>query len=295
MVRQIVHVAACPVGCSANRAVTPVRRPPLTVGAMKRVLFILLSAIFLTSCGISNKTVFEGPPNSEAEAEYRQAVKTLEDGAYEESVRHFHDIKLKYPYATRWATLCDLRIADAYRYSGDYAQAAVAYQSFVRTYPAHADIPYASYQAANSYYELMPSDIFILPDPWQRDSKSTVQAQTAFQVFLARYPDDENAPKAREQLAEVRRRLAERELYIAEYNFKNEAYRGAVARLDGLVRTYPDFEKAPKAHILLAHSFLKLHDPVSAKAALLKLIEQYPEAPEVADAKSWIERNKEVP
>lgn len=261
---------------------------------MKR-LFVLLFVLFIAGCGTSHKTVFEGEPKSEAEAAYRSAVKTLESGSYEDSIKAFHSIKLKYPYATRWATLCDLRIADAYRESGEYSQAAVSYQAFIRTYPAHADIAYATYQAANCYYEMMPSDVFILPDPWQRDRKSTSQAETAFHIFLKRYPNDENAPKAQEQYEEVRRRLANHELYVAEYNFKNKAYQGAVNRLVGLLDTYPEAQNIPKAHILLAHSYLRLKDPVSAKQVLARLIETYPDSDQANNAREWIARNPNVP
>ncbi|MBO4349839.1 MAG: outer membrane protein assembly factor BamD [Proteobacteria bacterium] len=261
---------------------------------MKRIVILIL-AFMLFGCGTAQKTVFQGEPKSEAEAAYRGAVKTLESGSYEDSIKEFHAIKLKYPYATRWATLCDLRIADAYRESGDYAQAAVTYQSFVRTYPAHSEVAYATYQAANCYYELMPSDFFILPDPWQRDRKTTIQAETALSSFLRRYPDDPNVPKAREQYDEVRRRLANHELFVAEYNFKNEAYAGAVNRLEGLIEKYPDVEVTPKAHILLAHSYLKMKDPISAKRVLAQLTEQFPESDYAADARDWMARNPDVP
>lgn len=259
-----------------------------------RVFLAICLAVCFASCGASRKTIFEGEPKSEAEAAYRDAVRTLESGSYDESVKEFHAIKLKFPYATRWITLCDLRIGDAYRDAGDYAQAAVTYQAFIRTYPSHSDIAYASYQAANCYYELMPSDVFILPDPWQRDRKSTAQAETALAAFLRRFPNDENAPTAKLQLDEVRRRLANHELYVAEYNFKNEAYSGAVNRLLDLVKTYPDAEIAPKAHILLAHSYLKLKDPVQAKKILLQLVEKYPSSSYASDAKAWIAKNSDV-
>ncbi|MBQ9817235.1 MAG: outer membrane protein assembly factor BamD [Proteobacteria bacterium] len=261
---------------------------------MKRII-ALLFVLLLCGCGTSHKTVFQGEPKSEAEAAYRAAVKTLESGSYEDSIKAFHAIKLKYPYATRWATLCDLRIADAYRESGEYSQAAVSYQAFIRTYPAHSDIAYATYQAANCYYEMMPSDFFILPDPWQRDRKSTSQAETALHLFLKRYPTDENAPKAQEQYEEVRRRLASHELYVAEYNFKHKAYQGTVNRLVGLLDTYPESAVVPKAHILLAHSYLKLKDPVSAKQVLTRLVEKYPDTEQAKDARDWIAKNTEVP
>lgn len=262
---------------------------------MKRILIFLLFLLILPGCATTKKTVFEGEPKSEAEMAYRAAVRTLENGANEDAIKEFHAIKLKYPYATRWATLCDLRIADAYRASSEYSQAAVSYQTFIRTYPAHPEIPYAMYSAADCYYEMMPSDMFLLPDPWQRDRKSTAQAETALSIFIKRYPDDENTPKAKEQYAEVRRRLSNHELYVAEYDFKHKAYRGAVNRLEGLIKSYPESAVVPKAHILLAHSYIELKDPVSAKRTLEKLIETYPDDEYSSDARAWISRNPDVP
>ena len=265
---------------------------------MKRHLFyIILTAfiVLLTACGTTQKTVFTGEPNSEAEAAYRRAVQQMEGGSYDDAVKSFHAIKLKYPYATRWATLCDLRIADAFRYNGEYAQAAASYQAFIRTYPAHSDIAYAMYQAANCYYEMMPSSFFILPDPWQRDRATTQQARSAFELYLKRFPNDENASTAREQHAEVLRRLSNHELYVAEYNFKHKAYQGSVNRLVDLIAAYPNAEITPKAHILLAHSYIKLNDPVAAKRTLNQLIEKYPDSEYIEEARRWLAANPEVP
>ena len=263
----------------------------------KHLLYILLTALIalMAACGTAQKTVFTGEPKSEAEAAYRKAVKKMEGGSYDDAVKSFHAIKLKYPYATRWATLCDLRIADSFRYNGEYAQAAASYQAFIRTYPAHAEIAYAMYQAANCYYEMMPSNFFILPDPWQRDRTTTHQAQSAFESYLRRFPNDENVPKAREQYAEVVRRLSNHELYVAEYNFKHKAYQGSVNRLVDLIAAYPNEEITPKAHILLAHSYLRLNDPVSAKKTLNQLIEKYPDSEYIEEARRWIAANPEVP
>lgn len=261
---------------------------------IKRLL-ILLSLVFITGCSTSQRTVFEGDPKSEAERDYRAAVETLEGGATEDAIKLFNAIKLNYPYATRWSTLADLRIADAYRNSGDHATAAVSYQEFLRTYPAHAEVPYAAYQAANCYYELMPANYFFLPDPWQRDRKSTQQAQTALATFIAKYPDDVNIPKAKEQYREVRRRLANHEVDVAEFYFKKEAYNGVVARLEQAIKTFPDTDVIPSAHILLAHSYLMLKDPINAKRVLNDLVANYPNSDSAKDASAWIAAHPEVP
>ncbi len=264
---------------------------------MKFKTFLLSLLLMITVCGCSSmpKTVFVGEPNSEAELEYREAVRRLEGGANEDAIRAFNNIKLNFPYATRWTTLADLRIADAYRNAGDYATAAVSYNEFVRTYPAHADVPYAAYEAANCYYELMPADYFFLPDPWQRDRTSTKQAQTALSAFIARYPEDKNIDKAKEQYKEVRRRLANHEIDVAEFYFKRESYNGVAARLEQAIKTYPDTEVMPSAHILLAHSYLKLKDPVSAKRVLNQLVTNYPDSDSARDAAAWIAAHPEVP
>jgi len=264
---------------------------------MKSIIkLILLSVLLLvTGCGTTQKTVFQGEPKSDAERDYRLAVATLEGGSNEDAIKAFNALKLKYPYATRWSTLADLRIADAYRNTSDYATAAVSYQDFMRTYPAHSEVPYAAYQAANCYYELMPSDIFILPDPWQRDRKTTKQAETALASFIKKFPDNENIPRAKEQYLETRRRLANHEVYVAEFYFKRKAYKGVVARLEDLLKTYPDIEVVESAHILLAHAYIELKDPVSAKRVLNKLIVDYPQSEWATDATNWITAHPEVP
>lgn len=254
-------------------------------------------ALFLlvTGCGTTQKTVFVGEPKSDAERDYRKAVETLEGGSNEDAIKAFNAIKLKYPYATRWSTLADLRIADAYRNTSDYATAAVSYQDFIRTYPAHTDVPYAAYQAANCYFELMPADYFFLPDPWQRDRKTTKQAERALATFIKTYPDNENTPKAKEQYHEVRRRLANHEIDVAEFYFKKKAYSGVIKRLEGVIADYPDIEDVESAHILLAHSYLQQKDPVSAKRVLNQLVTNYPDSKWSKDATQWINAHPEVP
>ena len=255
----------------------------------------MLVFLLMCGCGTTQKTVFTGQPKSEAERDYRLAVQTLESGSSEDAIKAFNVLKLAYPYATRWTTLADLRIADAYRNTGDYATAAVSYQDFIRTYPTHSEVPYAAYEAANCYYELMPSDLFFLPDPWQRDRKTTHQAATALANFIRKFPDHEKIPVAKEQFREVRTRLVNHEIYVAEYYFKQEAYLGVVNRLEKAIEEYPEIEAIESAHILLAHSYLKLNDPVSAKRILQRLISKYPDSKWTKDAQSWIGSHPEVP
>lgn len=263
---------------------------------MLRVLGVMLVCILsVVSCSSSQRTVFEGAAKSEAEAAYRDAVGELESGSYEEAIKQFGELKLKFPYATRWSTMADLKIADAYRESGEYSVAAVSYQDFVRTYPTHAEVPYALYQVANCYYEQMPSDLFFLPDPWQRERKSTQQAEVGFKVFLSRYPEDKNVPDAQEKLKEVQYRLANYELYVAEYNFKHESYEGVILRTQNLSKLYPESELIPQALVLQAHAFLKLNDPVRAKRDLQRVVAEYKDSEYAQEAQGWLSRNAAVP
>ncbi|MFA5624621.1 MAG: outer membrane protein assembly factor BamD [Bradymonadales bacterium] len=257
--------------------------------------FTLLCLLLLASCSSTQRTVFEGQPKSEAEAAYREAVGILESGSYEDAIRKFSDLKLKYPYATRWSTMSDLRIADAHRESGEYSVAAVSYQDFVRTYPTHSEVPYAMFQAANCYYEQMPSNLFFLPDPWQRERKSTKQAETAYKVFLNRHPDDKNAEEAQKKLDEVQRRLANYELYVAEYNFKHKSYEGTILRTQSIEKLYPQSSLVPRALTLQAHAFLKLKDPIRAKRDLQRVASDYKDSDYAKEARAWLARNSQVP
>lgn len=258
---------------------------------LMKPLFLILFLMF-TACGPSIEvTVWEGPPTSEAESAYRDALDTMEAGHFIESTRLFNQLRLKYPYSSKWTTLAELRLADSLFYQRRYTTAAESYRQFVKAHPTHVELPYAYYQVALCYYEQMPSDFFILPDPWQRDLGSTQQAEAALVRFINKYRDSKHVDDAREKLIEVRQRLAGHELYVAEFHLEREHAHGAMNRLLELVERYPDTDVHDDGLFLLAHSFLLQNDVEHGAAALARLLVDHPESEYAEDARDWLTEN----
>ncbi|MDX9721877.1 MAG: outer membrane protein assembly factor BamD [Myxococcota bacterium] len=255
---------------------------------MRSILFCL--ALLLVGCGSGNKTVWDGPPASEAEAAYRKALNAFESGQYIDAMTQFNELRLKYPYSSRWTTLAELRQADVLADQGRHAAAAVSYQEFINAHPTHEDVAYAQYQIGICSYKEMPMDVFFLPAPHQRELATTRQAESAFKRLLAKFPDYENAEEARAKLAEVRERLATYELYVAEFNFKKAAYYGTVKRTETLLQSYPDSSQADDALLLQAHAYIKLEDVDMAIASLQRLLADYPDSEFVPEAQSWLDQ-----
>lgn len=262
---------------------------------MTRILIKLLALLFvaglLTGCAGGPKTVWDGPPQSEAEAAYRDALSLKESGQYIESSKRFNALRLKYPFSSRWTTLAELRLADILLEQSRYTAAAEAYRQFVQAHPTHEEVPYAEYKVGEAYYEQMPSDIFILPDPWQRELNSARMAELSLARFLERHPDSEYAEDATEKLSEVRERLAQHQLYVAEFYIKRESPHGAMNRLLILVNQYPDSSVAGDALFLLAQAYAWQKDITAAASALTRLLESYGDNDYAQEAQEWLEAN----
>lgn len=255
---------------------------------LRAVLLCVLCAL-LMACGSGRyKTQWDGPPKSEAEAAYREGVEMTDSGQYIDATQKFNYVRLKFPYSSRWTTLSELRLADLSFEQSRYLQAAELYAQFVKAHPTHEEVPYALLRAGDCFYEQMPSDIFLLPDPWQRDLNSTRQAADAYQRFLLKYPDHEFSGKARERILEVRERLARHELFVAEFYMKREQPIGALNRLLVLVERYPDVPSMDKGLFLLAHSYIIIGDIEAAARALQRLAQDLPNSPLTPDARDWL-------
>jgi outer membrane protein assembly factor BamD len=83
-------------------------------------------------------------------------------------------------------------------------------------HPKHPKVAYAMFRIGLSYFNDLPSTV-------ARDLTDASKAQDAFNEFLRRFPTDPNAADARKDLADCRKELAEKELYIANFYFTTTA------------------------------------------------------------------------
>jgi len=198
-------------------------------------ILLALAVLHVGHFGCAGKPIEEQDP---AEI-YKAAEEDVASDHYLLAVDKYRLIKNKYPYS-KYALDAQLRLADVYFMQESYTEAALAYESFRDLHPKHEKVAYAMFRAGESYYK----DI---PEPLARDLTPANKAIDAFNDFIHRFPADPNAEKAKTELGDCRRLLAEKELYIANFYYNRNFFDSAKGRFKKVIELYPETTAAKES------------------------------------------------
>lgn len=264
---------------------------------MKLFLTVCLLAVALASSCKSFETNLQDTAveyGDTAKKNFDEGEKAMADGRWAEAVKFFEHTKNKYPYS-KFAVLAELRIADAHFAREKWIESADAYRIFVRFHPRHEKVPYATYRVALAYSKEIDQDVWFFPTAIEKDQSAARDAIKAFDEFLARFPDDENAAEAKKLRTEARARLAETDLYAANFYVDRQKWQGAVWRYQRVADEFGDTPKAPYALLRAARiADEKLEDEARAKALYEQLVREHPTSAEAEDARAALAK-KPVP
>jgi outer membrane protein assembly factor BamD len=252
---------------------------------MKLRALLLAPVLFLAACAVGGG--LHGHPQT-VEGLYKVACDDMESGLYPEALKEFAEIKVKFPYS-RFAALSDLRTADTHFKRGKFIEAVDAYRNFLRFHPNHEDAGYALFRIGESYYEQIPGDWWFLPPGAEKDQGSTRQAIVAYEDLLSRYGQGTMSDEARGHLDACRRKLADHEMYVARFYFKNEHWAGAAARASVVLREYSGLGLDPDALWIVGRSNVGLGDKVAATDALERLVKEFPTYKTADEAKAFLQ------
>jgi len=149
-------------------------------------------------------------------------------------------------------------------------EAEVAFDDFLRLYPADPKVPDALLMKGDllSRQALSPG----------RDQGKTREAIKTYTLFLER---ETGTPRAREvsaKILELRNRLALHEATVVQHYLTRKKYESAEARARWAVATYPDVPVAPTLLALLVQALEKQGKKDDAGIARKTLAENYPDA-----------------
>ena len=199
------------------------------------VCLALLATVGSSLWGCSGKKIDDADPG----ALYKMAEDDIANDQYLLALEKLKLVRNKFPYSN-FATQAQLRIADVYYLQDSYVESAAAYESFNDLHPKHEKVPYAMFRAAESYFNDIPS-------PIARDLTPAKKAEDAYNEFLKRFPGDPQAGTARAHLEQARTVLAEKELYIANFYYKQDQFESAKRRYEKLLTVYPETKHAKEA------------------------------------------------
>lgn len=179
-----------------------------------RILNLFLISLVCFSCAT------EKPKGkTEAEVLYKEAKLLMEDERYLMATEKLNFLKNQYPYSF-YATPAELLQADILFLQENFVDSAVAYILFKDFHPKHEKIAYVVFKIAESYYNQ-------LPDTYDRDLESAVEAIKYYKELIQKYPLSKHIADAKIKIGKAEAMLRDKEQYIADFYFKTELYSAA--------------------------------------------------------------------
>jgi len=216
----------------------------------------------------------DATPTDPVEKLYNIAVEDMEDGLFPEAIKGFTEIRTKHPY-TSWARLALLRIADTNSERGKFSEAVDGYRNFLKYYPKHDQAPFARLQIGNAYFEQIPGDWWFLPPTAEKDQANIRRAIDAYREMTASHPDSEESKIAQERIKECRHKLAAHELYVAQFYFERDKFKGTIRRTNYLLAHYPNLGLDTQALLLGAKAHIAQDESSKAREKLSRLVEEF--------------------
>lgn len=199
---------------------------------MKNYLLIptIVAAILLTSgCALFER----GPrPLEDTPWELAQAgTSALEEERFRQAIRYFSELKDRYPFSPH-TPVAEVALGDAYFKSGNYTAAVNAYREFLEMNPRHELVPYALFRTGLANYSKFRTV--------DRPQTHMVDALEYFHRVRESFPDSEYAQFAEHYIVESRKRMAEHELFVADFYWRTNRYGAAWQRYRYVVENFED-------------------------------------------------------
>ena len=199
---------------------------------VRTVLAASMLVLLLSGCSTIDSILGRGAEEEVDAGELMiQGNEDLSKGRYKDAVNAFQKIKDRFPYS-RHAVSAELKMADALYLQEEYELALTAYDEFEKLHPKNKDMAYVIYQKGMCNFSQIKSK--------DREQVHTFKAKEEFERLIKRFPRDEYANKARKNLRECLIYLAEYELYVANFYYKQGRYRAALGRYTFIINNYPD-------------------------------------------------------
>ncbi len=236
------------------------RNGPFRRGALAPVAAVLL----LPGCALLG-----GRPTTVAPAAtlYETGERFLLQDKYEPAREQFSWLAERHPESDL-APVARFLVGETYYRAKEFEKAVPEFESFVTLYPGHQIADLGQYRLARSYFDQMPT--------LERDQRITAQALAEFQKLVRLYPESRYAPDAIVKIEACRLRLAQKELWIAEFYVRQGKYESALTRFDTVLRDYGRTQAAPQALYQKADVLIRLGRQDEAAPLLKRLVDEFP-------------------
>jgi outer membrane assembly lipoprotein YfiO len=233
-------------------------------------LLLLATVLAAVGCAGKKKAAREAADLS-AGASFERATQFLVKRDLRQALSALSRIQLAPEVRAEIEPLSRLARADATFYQGTviaWIDARTLYMDFASLNREHVLAPYAQLQVGRC-------SLLQVNDP-TKDQALTRQAIADLEAVEQRWPDSPYVVAARAMLREARANLAEAEFLIGRFYLKRRQHEAAIARLRGIVATFPDYPEADKVLYYLADAHAQSGGTAIALGYLSRLLSSYP-------------------
>lgn len=232
---------------------------------MHLILLLLASLVF-------SPDAYAAPKRAPtAEELFDQGLKQMRRGYYTKALESFNRVR-NYHRDDPVSLKAQLAIADLHYKKGDFEQARFAYEEFASLHPRHENLDYVTFRIGQSIYRRAAKFA-------GRDQTATKSAVNVWTGFDSRFPESKYLDDVNRLLARGRNRLAAKELYVAKFYARREAWGAVQGRTEYLVRRYPDAEQVQPALAYLGTALHEWGEVDEANTVRERLAADFPESP----------------
>lgn len=226
----------------------------------------LAAVLLLSGCSLFSSRPDTLPPAGKL---YEDGERELLRGRYEASREDLRKIIERFPDSDL-VPKARFLLGETYYRDKEYDRAVREFEAFMSFFPGHAIADLVQYRLSRSYFDNMPTV--------ERDQGVTAKAITEFQKLIKQYPGSRYAPDAIVKIEACRLRLAQKELWVADYYVGKGNWQAAIQRYDVVLKEYSRTAAVPQALFQKADALLRLQRTDEADSAFRRLVEQYPDS-----------------
>jgi outer membrane protein assembly factor BamD len=229
-----------------------------------RILLVVL--VYLTA-GCSWSWLRAAPtPILPPEELYQIGENEMAKRRFTEARTAFTKIVERHPNSS-YAARARFLVGEAYYRESEFDKAIKEFETFMSFYPRHQIADLVQYRLAMAYYDQMK--------PIEQDQALAQKALDQFKKLVKEYPDSRYATDGLAKIDICRGRLAQKELWVANYYFTNGNPAAARQRVEALLKDHPRSLVVPEALYLLAEVNFREGKTVEAADTLRRLAAEY--------------------
>ena len=204
---------------------------------------IICSLVILSLGACSSKKV--APVEKNALYYFQKGEQALEKGHHKTAIENWQKVRDSFS-SPELTALAELKIADTQYDNKLYIEAIASYEDFLKQHPANIRKSDVLWRLGKAHFqEILAAD---------RDQTATHNALNIFQQLKKNYPDKVNQQDLDGLILKCRNRLAENATYIGHFYLITKKYPAAIARLEQVRTTYPEFNDMGQVTLYLAQA-----------------------------------------